>query len=120
VKTRVFIAGGLFVALLAAGGSVAWFSAIRTLAPLDLSQAARGSPIVTDRNGVLLRAFTTQDGRWRLPVPTADVDPRFLKLLKSYEDRRFDVSIAASTGARSSAPRCNSFVGDTSSPAGRR
>jgi penicillin-binding protein 1C len=45
---------------------------------------------VTDRNGVLLRAFTTQDGRWRLPITTADVDPRFLALLKSYEDRRFD------------------------------
>jgi len=35
---------------------------------LDLAAASRGSRIVVDRNGVLLRAFTTPDGRWRLPV----------------------------------------------------
>ena len=30
------------------------------------------------------------DGRWRLPVAAADVDPRYLALLMAYEDRRFD------------------------------
>ena len=29
------------------------------------------------------------DGRWRLPVTVADVDPIFLKMLFAYEDRRF-------------------------------
>jgi penicillin-binding protein 1C len=90
VKRRALIVGGLFAALLVGGVPIAWTSATRALAPLDLSQTAHGSPVVTDRNGVLLRAFTTQDGRWRLPVRTADVDPRFFTLLKSYEDRRFD------------------------------
>ena len=90
MKRRALIAGGLFAAFLALGIPVAWVSATRTLAPLDLTEATRGSPVVTDRNGVLLRAFTTQDGRWRLPVSTGDVDPRFFTLLKAYEDRRFE------------------------------
>src|SRR5208282_2683021 len=42
------------------------------------------------RDGELLRAFTTIEGRWRLPVRKADVDPRFFTLLKAYEDKRFD------------------------------
>ncbi|MBV8848687.1 MAG: penicillin-binding protein 1C [Methylobacteriaceae bacterium] len=83
-------ASALCAGTIIVGSSINWFDATRTLAPLDLTQAARGSQIVTDRNGVLLRAFTTQDGRWRLPITTADVDPRFFALLKSYEDRRFE------------------------------
>jgi penicillin-binding protein 1C len=56
---------------------------------LNLAAASRGSRIVVDRNGRLLRAFTTPDGRWRLPVRTGDVDPRFIAMLIAYEDRRF-------------------------------
>ncbi len=42
---------------------------------------------VRARDGSLLRAFTVADGRWRLePGP---VDPMFLKMLVTYEDRRF-------------------------------
>ncbi len=44
---------------------------------------------VVDRNGVLLRAYTVEDGRWRLPVSLAEVDPEFIELLLSFEDRRF-------------------------------
>lgn len=44
---------------------------------------------VLDRNGALLRAYTVEDGRWRLPVSLADVDPEFIALLINYEDRRF-------------------------------
>jgi penicillin-binding protein 1C len=29
-------------------------------------------------------------GRWRLPIETDDVDPRYLAMLKAYEDGRFD------------------------------
>ncbi|MDX2155182.1 MAG: penicillin-binding protein 1C [Hyphomicrobiaceae bacterium] len=47
------------------------------------------STTVLDRDGRLLRAFTTTDGRWRLPVATADVDPRYLDMLIAYEDGRF-------------------------------
>ena len=38
---------------------------------------------------LLLRAFTTPDGRWRLPVTAKDVDPRFIAMLIAYEDHRF-------------------------------
>ena len=42
-----------------------------------------------DRDGKLLRAYATSEGRWRLPATVKDVDPRFLKLLFAYEDKRF-------------------------------
>ena len=61
----------------------------QALGPLDLSAAASGSVIAVDREGRLLRAFTTSDGRWRLPVTPQEVDPRFLAMLETYEDRRF-------------------------------
>jgi penicillin-binding protein 1C len=44
---------------------------------------------VLDRSGKLLRAYATPEGRWRLPVSITDVDPQFLKLLLTYEDKRF-------------------------------
>ncbi|WP_102957744.1 penicillin-binding protein 1C [Mangrovicella endophytica] len=44
---------------------------------------------VLDRNGWLLRAFAGEDGRWRLAASASDVDPRFLKMLVAWEDRRF-------------------------------
>jgi len=44
---------------------------------------------VVDRNGRLLRAYATSDGRWRLPATVNDVDPRFIEMLQTYEDRRF-------------------------------
>ena len=47
------------------------------------------SVAVTDRTGQLLRPFTTMDGRWRLPVTKAEVDPRFINMLIAYEDRGF-------------------------------
>ena len=46
------------------------------------------STSVVDRNGQLLRPFTT-DGRWRLPVSVDQVDRRFIDMLLAYEDQRF-------------------------------
>lgn len=46
------------------------------------------STAVVDRNGQLLRPFTT-DGRWRLPVTLEQVDRRFIDMLIAYEDQRF-------------------------------
>ncbi|MEP0451593.1 MAG: transglycosylase domain-containing protein, partial [Roseibium sp.] len=57
-----------------------------SLSPADLTI----SKTVLDRNGQLLRAFTTPDEKWRLPVTVHDVDPLYWKMLKAYEDRRFD------------------------------
>lgn len=44
---------------------------------------------VLDRSGALLRAYTVADGRWRLAVGTAEVDPGYLRMLIAYEDKRF-------------------------------
>ena len=53
------------------------------IAPLPVST------VVVDRSGKLLRPFTTDEGRWRLPVALADVDKRFIEMLIAYEDQNF-------------------------------
>ena len=68
----------------------AWLNFSRVLGPLDLSALDRASTVALARDGELLRAFATPEGRWRLPVQKAIVDPRFFTLLKAYEDKRFD------------------------------
>lgn len=84
---RAALGVGLAAGLVGAGGmAAAW----RDLPPLDLSQLAERSATVSDRHGRLLRAFTTDEGRWRLPLTLGEVDPRFIALLKAYEDKRFD------------------------------
>ncbi|WPD23460.1 MAG: penicillin-binding protein 1C [Candidatus Electrothrix scaldis] len=50
---------------------------------------------VVDRDGRLLRLFTTKDGYWRLPAHLDNtdghtaVDPQFIRLLLACEDKRF-------------------------------
>ncbi|MEX3017248.1 penicillin-binding protein 1C [Gymnodinialimonas hymeniacidonis] len=44
---------------------------------------------VLDRDGDLLRAYTVENGRWRLPISYDAVDPTFIEMLVAYEDRRF-------------------------------
>jgi penicillin-binding protein 1C len=44
---------------------------------------------VRDRHGVLLRAYTVADGRWRFAVRPDQVDARFIAMLLAYEDKRF-------------------------------
>jgi penicillin-binding protein 1C len=73
------------VALAAVSGYVA----IDRLGTPDLVQVNQLSTTVLDRNGHLLRAFTTQSGRWRLPVEAGDVDQRYLAMLMAFEDKRF-------------------------------
>jgi len=89
---RVF--GCCALAALLAGGTV--FATISTLddieaklPPIPSLAGIATSPVVLDRNDKLLRPFTIADGRWRLPVEKAEVDPRFLDMLIAYEDRRF-------------------------------
>jgi penicillin-binding protein 1C len=61
-----------------------------SLGPLDLTVIENRSTVVLDRHGQLLRPFAMKGGRWRLPIETDDVDPRYLAMLKAYEDGRFD------------------------------
>nr|WP_246129314.1 penicillin-binding protein 1C [Verticiella sediminum] len=56
--------------------------------PLPLPDA-RGGTVVTDRDGVPLRTWPSPDGVWRYPVGLADVSPRYLDALLTYEDRWF-------------------------------
>ncbi len=73
-------------ALLAALAGAAW---VYSLGPPPLGKDLETSQVVLDREGKLLRAYATSEGRWRLPATEKDVDPRFLKLLFAYEDKRF-------------------------------
>jgi penicillin-binding protein 1C len=62
---------------------------VHSLGPAPLGKNLEYSHVVLDREGRLLRAYATSEGRWRLPVSERDVDPRFLKLLFTYEDKRY-------------------------------
>jgi penicillin-binding protein 1C len=65
--------------------AVIWLS----MEPLALARAETVSVTVLDRNDKLLRAYTTPDGRWRLPVAVKDMDARYLAMLIAFEDKRF-------------------------------
>jgi len=62
---------------------------IVSLGPAPVGEGLAFSTEVLDRDGKLLRAYATAEGRWRLPVRPENVDPRFLDLLFAYEDKRF-------------------------------
>ncbi|KAB0682533.1 penicillin-binding protein 1C [Aureimonas leprariae] len=89
-RRRLAVALGLGAALLGGLG----FAGNRWLESAVAARAARlAEPetgvLVEARDGGILRAFATQDGRWRLDVSEPDVDPRFLLMLTSWEDKRF-------------------------------
>ena len=64
-------------------------------------QEPRGTRIsCSTAKGELLRAYATPEGRWRLPVTVEDVDPRFLRLLFAYEDKRYSRASTASIRCR--------------------
>ena len=46
--------------------------------------------MVEGENGRPLRVFGTADGLLRLETRIAEIDPKYIRFLKSYEDRRFD------------------------------
>ncbi len=73
-------------AVLIALAGAAW---VYSLGRPPLGKDLEMSHVVLDRDGKLLRAYATTEGRWRLPAGVKDVDPRFLKLLFAYEDKRF-------------------------------
>ncbi len=60
------------------------------IAATDLPVLAHESATeVRDRHGVLLRAYTVEDGLWRMALTPEGVDPLFLRMLIAYEDKRF-------------------------------
>ena len=66
-----------------------YLKAFADAGPLLLEEAKATSVTVVDRDDRLLRAFTTTEGNWRLPLDPKDVDPHYLKMLFAFEDKRF-------------------------------
>ncbi len=77
------------LAIVAAAVALALIAADR-IDPPDMTRYQTLSPEVAARDGTLLRPFLSKDGYWRLKTTPAEVDPRYLTLLKAYEDKRFD------------------------------
>src|SRR6185312_9149575 len=84
VRLILAFVGAAAIAAVAGG---AWY--VRALGPVPGLADVELSTQVLDRNGHLLRAYATTDGRWRLPAAASDVDPRFVEMLQTYEDGRF-------------------------------
>jgi len=87
---RGMVRRALLAAVLLACIGVAILAVIwQRMEPLSLARAETLSVSVLDRNDRLLRAYTTADGRWRLPIEPKEVDARYLAMLLAFEDRRF-------------------------------
>jgi penicillin-binding protein 1C len=87
-RTRIRAASFALSLLCLSGlAGAAWW--IASLGPPPLGRNIEFSKVVLDRDGHLLRAYATRNGRWRLPATVADVDPRFFDVLLAYEDKRF-------------------------------
>lgn len=80
----IVLSGLLFAAALLRDAADAWIDAT-VLPPI----AAEISTEFRDRDGVLLRAYTVQDGVWRFAPQLSAVDAGFLRMLVRYEDKRF-------------------------------
>lgn len=85
---RALAFGAAGVAALA-GVSVGGFLALDRAFPPPLPASLTVSTEVVDRNGELLRAFATPEGRWRFAVDLDAVDRNFVDMLIAYEDKRF-------------------------------
>jgi len=73
-----------------AAGFVGLLTIADLIAPPDMTRARTLSPEVTARDGTLLRAFLSKDGAWRIRTTADQVGPRYLAMLKAYEDKRFE------------------------------
>lgn len=81
---RLLQATGAGAILVLAGGAL-W---LHSLGPLPRVEEAGFSIEVVDRDGRLLRPYSAEEGRWRLKASVEDADPRFVKMLIAYEDRK--------------------------------
>jgi len=57
--------------------------------PSPWNNSLEYSTKVIDRNGEILRLFTTSKGYWRFSANQLSIDNNFIKALINYEDRRF-------------------------------
>lgn len=80
---------GAVAGIIVAGADLFALDAADRAFPPPLEHAEAVSPEVLDADGLLLRAFATSEGRWRLKTDVSDVDPQFVRMLVAYEDQRF-------------------------------
>ena len=80
----------LIVGAFTCAGIVCALAAADRANPPDMTRYNTLSPEVVARDGTLLRPFLSKDGYWRLKTQVRDVNPRYLKILKAYEDKHFD------------------------------
>ncbi len=85
-RVRLALLAASLLCVSALAGAAYW---VASLGPPPLGKNIEFSTRVVDRDGRLLRAYATGEGRRRLPARVADVDPRFFDLLFAYEDKRF-------------------------------
>ena len=86
-RRAIYAALGVAWIAVAIAGTVAGL--LKAFGPAPLGRDLEVSTLVLDRNGKLLRAYLTSEGRWRLPATRDQVDPRYLDALLTYEDKRF-------------------------------
>ncbi|MEM1380121.1 MAG: penicillin-binding protein 1C [Pseudomonadota bacterium] len=79
IWTRIAAASVAVIALL-------W--TVDRLFPPPLSSVVTSQEVL-DRDGLLLRAFPVENGRWRLKADLQNIDPRFIDALLVIEDDRF-------------------------------
>jgi penicillin-binding protein 1C len=91
--------GKKWIIVFGAFGIVCALAAANVANPPDMTRAINVSPEVVASNGTLLRAFLTRDGYWRMRTTPADVSPRYLAMLKAYEDKRFASHFGVDPGA---------------------
>jgi len=80
----IFLVAVLLLAAAARDGVDQWID------QTDLPSLVSDTSIeVRGRQGGLLRAYTVEDGIWRLGARVQDVDPTYVEMLLAYEDKRF-------------------------------
>lgn len=84
---RFLLAVCLAAVLGLAAGGYGFVRLVEATPPVEL--LAPTSRTVLDARGRLLRAYTVEDGLWRLPVDVGRVDPTYLAMLIATEDQRF-------------------------------
>jgi len=57
--------------------------------PPEISRLKEVSPVVLDKDGQWISAYTVKGGTWRIAADLKQIDKRFLDRLLAYEDKRF-------------------------------
>ncbi|MEC9342516.1 MAG: transglycosylase domain-containing protein, partial [Pseudomonadota bacterium] len=83
------LAAGVAAAAMFAAAALVGLDRLDRAFPPPLAGVADLSVEMVDRDGVALRVFANDAGRWRLKADLDRIDPVFLDMLVAYEDKRF-------------------------------